>query len=133
MRDEDEKIEDILKNSYDEVTRPTAAFVVFEEEEGAATALKASGKCGREIMGQPVKFTQASEPTDIIWENRHFIPGWNRNIFCCDTRPRDSIICREIAGYAFVIVALSMSFLFILFLASLEIKFGQVFPPVDCD
>lgn len=85
MRDEDEKIETILRDSYDEVTRPTAAFIVFEEEEGAATAQKATGKCGREIMGQVVKFTQASEPTDIIWENRHFVPGFSRDILCCKT------------------------------------------------
>jgi len=45
----------------------------------------------------------------------------------------ESRICREVIGYAFVIVCLSLSFLFILFLASLEIKFAQVFPPQNCD
>lgn len=85
-------------------------------------------------MGAPVKFHSASEPTDIIWENRHYYPEFNTDIFCCrsGSTPMESRICREVIGYAFVIVCLSLSFLFILFLASLEIKFAQIFPPQNC-
>jgi hypothetical protein len=40
---------------------------------------------------------------------------------------------REFWGYSFVILTLCASFLFILYLASLEIKFSLVFPAVNCD
>lgn len=80
-------------------------------------------------MGLPVKFQSASEPTDIIWENRHYFNGFNSDIFCCRADWKESRVCREILGYSFVIVCLALSFLFILYLASLEIKFTKVFPP----
>lgn len=84
-------------------------------------------------MGLPVKFLPASEPTDIIWENRHFYPGFNYKIFCCKDDWKESRTCREILGYSFVIVCLSLSFLLILYLASIEAKFVKVFPPQNCD
>jgi len=53
---EDSKIAELVLEKYDQLTRPTAAFIIFEEEEGASQALKATGKCDRDIMGLPVKF-----------------------------------------------------------------------------
>lgn len=85
-------------------------------------------------MGEDIKFTEASEPTDIIWENRHFYSGIDWKIFCCSSENdwHESRACREMIGYSFVIVCLALSFLFILWLASLEMKFAQVFPDVNC-
>lgn len=84
-------------------------------------------------MGLPLKFVQASEPTDIIWENRHFYPGFDSEIFCCRKDWKESRVCREILGYTFVIICLCLSFFFILYLASLEMKFAQVFPATNCE
>jgi hypothetical protein len=70
-------------------------------------------------------FTPAVEPTDIIWENRHFIPGFKKSMLnLCGPDAKNSVVGREIFGYSFVLIALSLSFLLILFLASLEIKFA---------
>jgi len=121
-----------VEDDYDSLIRPTAAFIIFEEEEGAAQALKTVGD-DRKLMGLPLKFTQASEPTDIIWENRHFYPGFDSEIFCCRKDWGESRVCREIIGYTFVIIALCLSFFFILWLASLEKKFGNVFPARNCN
>lgn len=131
---ENKKIKEIIDEERDNLIRPTAAFVIFEEEEGAAQALKFVAKNeDHQAMGMPMKFTQASEPTDIIWENRHFYPGFDSEIFCCRTDWRESRVCREILGYTFVIIALCASFFLILYLASLEKKFGNVFPSRDCN
>lgn len=40
MEKEDHKVRDLVKEDFDSLIRPTAAFVIFEEEEGAAQALK---------------------------------------------------------------------------------------------
>jgi len=40
---------------------------------------------------------------------------------------------REVAGYTLVAIVLALSFLVILWIAALQIKFARVFPPVDCD
>jgi len=132
VRKEDAKIGELIETEFDELTRPTAAFIIFEEEEGAAQAVKAAGNDDRRVLGMPVKFKAASEPTDIIWEHRHFYPGFNYKIFCCQDDWHESRVCREIIGYSGVLVCLCLSFFFILYLASLEMKFAQVFPPQNC-
>lgn len=100
-----------------DLTTPTSAFIIFEEEEGAQWALKAKGN--RELMGQPFKFEKASQPTDIIWENRH-LQWWERGL-------------REVFAYGIVLAILVSSFVAILYLAHLEIVYQRVFPAVDCD
>jgi len=30
------------------------------------------------FLGEKLEFKKASEPSDIIWENRHFTPGYRR-------------------------------------------------------
>ena len=36
----------------------------------------------RTLLGEPLKIEEASEPTDIIWENRHFT-SFDRFIRTC--------------------------------------------------
>ena len=50
--------------------RPVTVFITFETEENMLKAKKISGKV--EWMGEMVVMEPAPEPTDIIWENRHF-------------------------------------------------------------
>lgn len=52
------------------MTTPTGAFITFESDDCqlAATQLETE----KQLLGQPMKFEKASEPTDIIWENRRF-------------------------------------------------------------
>lgn len=101
MDAQNEKINDLFQD-FDAVTIPSAAFITFQDSQGAALALKCKGE--RKMFGQPFKFKQASEPTDIIWENRHFTKyqTWMREIF----------------GYGLVFVMLIASFYFIYWLAS---------------
>lgn len=59
-----------LFDDFDALTVPTAAFITFEEEDGKILALKT--ETAKMLVGAPMRFKNASEPTDIIWENRHF-------------------------------------------------------------
>jgi hypothetical protein len=48
------------------------------------------------ILGQHLNFNGASEPTDIIWENRHFT--------------KKDYVWRQILAYAIIFVALAFCF-----------------------
>lgn len=70
-----------LKNSkLEKLTKPVSAFVTFETEEGYLRALKSTENIT--LLGERAVMTQASEPTNIIWENREvgFISRFFRGI-----------------------------------------------------
>ena len=62
------------------MTRPTSAFITFENDLSKLLAAPADDRTRRErnatrkILGESLKFKNASEPSDIIWENRHIEP-----------------------------------------------------------
>jgi hypothetical protein len=77
MRAEEVKIQAVISD-YQNLTRPTAAFITFESDNGYQLALdlaaeneKLPDEEEKKIMDQHIRFVEASEPTDIIWENRH--------------------------------------------------------------
>jgi len=65
------------KNSplLDKLQTPVSAFVTWETEEAVNRALKYSETPQCKVLGQEIDLQNASEPTDIIWENRHFTPA----------------------------------------------------------
>ena len=73
----------------------------------------------RKLLGRVMKFKNASEPTDIIWENRHFVKS--------ETRSREFI--------AFLIIGflLFLSFLFIFKVSRLSSSIAKTFPAVSCE
>jgi hypothetical protein len=60
--------------------RPVTAFLTFENEEGLNRMLAYNEAVSADpelaefktLLGAPLDIEEASEPTDIIWENRHF-------------------------------------------------------------
>jgi len=68
---------------YDDLTRPVAAFLTFNSDEGWQEAINYSTKyvdetlengqkfVHKKLFGEDPIFTEAPEPTNIIWENRH--------------------------------------------------------------
>ena len=69
MREQEEVVNRLFED-FDKLTVPVSAFITFEEEDGKIIALKYNGD--KQLLGQSLKLINASEPTDIIWENRHF-------------------------------------------------------------
>jgi hypothetical protein len=61
---------------------PVACFMSLETEEGKCradnyndTVTMAEYQQYATFLGSEIDVHQASEPSDIIWENRHFTPG----------------------------------------------------------
>ena len=69
MRKQDKKLQELLKE-VESLTTPTSAFITFESDDSKSYALHQDGTGATKLLGQPFKFKEASEPTDIIWENR---------------------------------------------------------------
>lgn len=65
---------------------PCAAYVSFEEEEGYNRALNLNESVKERVvpsffdhlLTEKLEITDAPEPTDIIWENRHFSDNQRR-------------------------------------------------------
>jgi hypothetical protein len=51
---------------------PCSVFVTFETEEGVQRALAWNNVPTCKFLGEDLDIQQASEPTDIIWENRQY-------------------------------------------------------------
>lgn len=66
----EEKINDLKASNIEDLTRPVYAFITFLQEGGYEAAKDVSE--GTRILGSKIKISEAPEPTDIIWENRHF-------------------------------------------------------------
>jgi len=90
---DDNGVESEINDAYDSLTRPVCTFITFETDDGYLEALNYSKRNwfqrryaeyrGQDadgnaplLLGRAVNFTAASEPTNIIWENRH-IKGAN--------------------------------------------------------
>lgn len=56
----------------DRLQLPCSVFVTFETEEGNNRALvyNDSNNPQMDLLGEQIQIQDASEPTDIIWENR---------------------------------------------------------------
>jgi hypothetical protein len=89
----DEELTKFVKdeNNYKKLTVPACAFITFESDDGLNEALNYSKRSswwanrnateddGFEyvsLLGIQPKFITSTEPTNIIWENRH-IKGFN--------------------------------------------------------
>ena len=71
-----------------------------------------------EILGRKVEFLQATEPTNIIWENRH-IKGIN-------------YMSRVVVAFVVILLMLSLTFSFILFAKKFAINNEKLFAKIDC-
>ena len=68
------------------MTNPCYIFITFQNEEGAERAKQYNELIEDDNslddiklwLGKRLDFFRASEPSDIIWENRHFTP-WERS------------------------------------------------------
>lgn len=60
---------------------PCSVFLSFENEEGYNRAARYNDTCEmeefqqyKEFLGHEIEVKEASEPTDILWENRMYTP-----------------------------------------------------------
>jgi hypothetical protein len=88
-------------SDFDEMTRPTTAFVTFEEEDAVNLLLNQKDEI-KIFEDEKAVFIPASQPTDILWENR-YLKG-------------KALLIREVIAYSLVVLVLFAGFLFMFFL-----------------
>lgn len=120
MREKEKEIQGLFDSAeeFREITRPTAAFITFEEEDAKLLAMS-NNKRDKKFYGKNLEFLDASEPTDIIWENRYLT--------------RKAIFWREICAWIVIAILMSGSFVIVYYVSGLSAKIARVFPTVDCD
>ena len=91
--------------------------MTFESDDFKEHALDYVGK--GTVLGDEMFFQDASEPTDIIWENRHFTAA--------------DYVKRQAIAFLVVCVVLAISFFTIFKISTYSAKVASVFPPVDCE
>ena len=112
-----DRVVNALFRDYESLTRPTACYITFEEEDAANLALEL--QTDRKLLGLDMKFKKASEPTDIIWENRIYTAA--------------DYFFRSLLAYCIIIVMLMASFSFIYKVARMSAEIAIEFPVRDCD
>jgi len=105
-----------LLQDFDDLTVPVSAYITFCEEDSKIIALK--NRSNKNIMGV-TKFKDASEPTDIIWENRHFTKA--------------DYFKRSMCAYLVMVALLLGSFILVFVVASYSSKIANTYPQVDCN
>lgn len=116
MRESEKKIQELFVD-FDELTIPTSAFITFESDDYKNIALNFDGD--KELLLSNLSFIDASEPTDIIWENRHFTA-------------RDYVV-RQLIAFSVIVLLLSGSFAIIYQISMFSAGVAAVFPPTDCE
>lgn len=116
MRQQDKKVQEVMQD-FESLTIPTAAFITFETDDSKEIAL--DNESERLLLGKPFRFKDASEPTDIIWENRIFT--------------KKDYLVRQLKAYLIIAVLLAGSFGIIFAISKYSAKMAAVFPPQDCN
>jgi len=124
----EEKINNMKNEKFQELTTPCSIFMTFENEEGYQRACKYEETVEENADLADIKFwcgtheidvQEASEPSDIIWENRHFTPTQRKKKEC-------------VVGLVMSFMLLA-SFVFIFVCTSISAKALNEFPPIaDC-
>jgi len=126
MRESEDKLENMFdeESSYLKQTTPNSAFIVFEEEGVKQMALdnEHHAEKSRQLFDFPdsqfLNFIEASEPTNIIWQNRHFTDS--------------DYLKRGLIAYSIVALLILASFVGIFLVANYQAEVSGVFPQVNC-
>lgn len=116
-----------LKNAnIDDLIRPVDAFITFEEEDGKIVAEEFEPQYNfwgtklpsqKEFLGDELCLVESTEPTNIIWENRHFT---SLETFRRSLRALAAIVC-----------LLIISFLTIYYFKSKGINTSRMYPSIN--
>ena len=123
----DKKINEFKDSNLEEMTTPCSVFMTFENEEGVNRALEYDSAIEQDdsldhlktwLDNHEIEIQQASEPSDIIWENRHFTP-FQRNKKKC-------------VAWSIILALLAFSFMLIFLCSQVSVKMLLTYPVVDC-
>jgi hypothetical protein len=108
------------------LTRPISAFITFEEEDAYLLALEFVPvysltkllPAKAQLLNTGLYFEKATEPTNIIWENRFLTKGQRFR--------------RTMEVSALIVLMILVSFTIIFACKSFSAAFAQKYPAVDC-
>lgn len=121
MREVEEKISQLKDEKFDSLTKPVDAFITFEAEDGSIIGQYFEDKKDKEtadFLGTDLVLKESTEPTNIIWENRHWTDA--------DYRKRTAIV------YTIIFLLILISFGMIFACKQTSIKISSTYPIVDC-
>lgn len=113
------------EENYEKLIRPVDAFITFEEEDGKIVADELEAEftffgskkpAEYQFLDEDLHFIEATEPTNIIWENRHFTAA--------------DYIKRTLQVLAIIACLLAVSFMTIYFFKSDAIAQARKYPPI---
>jgi len=102
----------------DKQQEPVSVFATFESEEGYTRAKRWDTVPQRTFCKQELDIQEASEPTDIIWENRYFTPAQRR--------------FKRLIVYIIIVFMLTISGAIIFTCTNISLKLKGKYPLVDC-
>lgn len=121
----------INEENYAALTVPVTAFITFNSDDGLNEALMYqryeeiysnlnvdNGFVLKKVLGKLPEFTQATEPTNIIWEHRH-IKGIN-------------YYSRVMSAMIIAFIMLALSFTFIVLTKQKQIFLATQYPVINC-
>jgi hypothetical protein len=127
MRAVEKRISELKDEKFRDLIKPVDAFITFEEEDGSiigqeyeeettiwGKALPAKGK----FLGQDFFLKESTEPTNIIWENRHWTPKDYAKRFA------------QVIAIISILVLISFGIIFFCKSYSLQVK--KKYPTIDC-
>jgi hypothetical protein len=127
MREFEAQITQQKKDNYEKLTRPVCAFITFEEEDAYILAQDFEPKTDlkghripseRKFLDEDLYFIEATEPTNIIWENRHFTPK--------------SRFTRTIHAVLLILLLVLASFGLIYYCKVTALTIANKYPSVNC-
>jgi hypothetical protein len=121
MREVEAKISQLKTDKFDDLTKPVDAFITFEEEDGSIIGQNFEDKKDKskaDFLGTDLILAESTEPTNIIWENRHWTAA--------------DLTKRTIQVFAIIAALILISFGMIFFCKQFSIKISNQYPLVDC-
>ncbi len=97
------------------------AFITFEEEDGSIIGQyfeNKKDKLNADFLGSDLILSESTEPTNIIWENRHWTAA--------------DLTKRTLHAFAVIALLILVSFALIFFCKQFSIAISNKYPTVDC-
>jgi hypothetical protein len=122
----EKQIMEYKEANINDLIRPVDAFITFEEEDGKIVAEEFEPKFNfwgtkepsqKFFLDDELVLVEATEPTNIIWENRHFTPA--------------ETLQRTLKAFLCIVILLLISFVTIYFTKGYAIKTARMYPTIQ--
>jgi hypothetical protein len=127
MEEIDKKINKHKNEHFLDLMTPCSVFITFQCEEGVNRAMEFNktvdsderyAHLNKWLGNHSIEVESASEPSDIIWENRHFTPAQR--------------LKKKLIVFLVICLLLLCSFRVIFLCSSISLEMLELYPDVEC-